>query len=381
MDFGWSDEQLSFRQETMEFAEGLSANVIAQDRASAFPHDDWRRCAEFGIQGFSVPSKYSGRKDIDFMSAMLAMEGFGEGCRDNGLAFALNAQIWTVQLPIFRFGSESQKARYLPAMTSGELIGAHALTEPESGSDAHSLQTTATPCDGGYLLNGTKRYISLGPVADVAIVFANVAPEKGRWGITAFLVDKGTAGFHAGSSTDKMGLRTTPMCDFHFNDCFVENANRLGDEGSGAGLSSSSLEYERCCILASQLGAMERQLRDAFRYAKKRKQFGQPIEKFQSVSNRLANMKLRLETCRLLLYKAAWLKQAGKPAGMEVALLKLHLSESFLESSLDSVRIHGGAGYMSAGGVERDVRDAVGGTIYAGTSDIQRNIIAALLGL
>lgn len=178
-----------------------------------------------------------------------------------------------------------------------------------------------------------------------------------------------------------MGLRTVPMSDFTLTDCFVPESRRLGPEGAGASISNSSLEVERCCILASQLGAMDRQLRQSVEYARTRRQFDKPIGKFQSVSNRVADMKLRLETARLLLYKVAWLKQQGRPAMLEAALLKLHLSECFVESSLDAVRIHGGNGYLSEFHVERDLRDAVGGVLYAGTTDIQRMMVARLLGL
>jgi alkylation response protein AidB-like acyl-CoA dehydrogenase len=178
-----------------------------------------------------------------------------------------------------------------------------------------------------------------------------------------------------------MGLRTAPMSDLYFEDCFVPEENRLGPEGAGVSLSTSSLEWERCCILASQLGAMERQLEKAIDYARERKQFGQEIGKFQSVANRIVDMKLRLETSRLLLYKVAWLKMNGESAMTEAALLKLHLGECFVQSSLDAIQIHGAAGYMTETGIERDLRDAVGGTIYAGTSEIQRNIIASMLGL
>jgi alkylation response protein AidB-like acyl-CoA dehydrogenase len=382
MDFGWTEEQLSFRQKVVEFArDNLATDVADRDRSGEFSSEDWQRCADFGIQSLSVPSAYSGRDDVDFMTAMLAMEGLGYGCRDNGLALALNTQMWTVQLPIVVFGTEQQKEKYLRPMSAGMMIGAHAITEEESGSDAFSLKMTATPCDGGYLLNGSKKYITLGPIADVALVFANVDPDKGRWGITAFLVDRDSAGFSASPVREKMGLRTVPIGELEFKDCFVPQENRLGEEGAGVSLSHSSLEWERCCILASQLGAMERQLDEAIRFSRARKQFGKPIVAFQSVSNRLADMKLRLETSRLLLYKVAWLKQSGKPAMMEAALLKLHLSESFVESSLEAIRIHGGAGYMTANEIERDLRDAVGGIIYAGTSDIQRNIVVSLLGL
>jgi alkylation response protein AidB-like acyl-CoA dehydrogenase len=178
-----------------------------------------------------------------------------------------------------------------------------------------------------------------------------------------------------------MGLRTVPIGKIMLEDCFVPAENRIGPEGAGFSISNHSLEYERCCILGSQLRAMERQLDAAVRHARTRQQFGQPIGKFQSVSNRVADMKLRLETARLLLYKVAWLKREGRPAMMEAALLKLYLSECFVASGMDAIRVHGGSGYMTATEVERDLRDAIGGTLYAGTSDIQRNIIARLLGL
>ena len=382
MDFNWSDDQLAYRDAVREFAtERLGRDHLARDQAGEFSRADWQACAAFGVQSLSVPETYSGRAEKDFLTAMLAMEAMGYACRDNGLTFALNAQIWTVQRPIAEVGTDWQKERYLPGLCNGEFIGAHAMTERETGSDAFSLQTSATKADDGYLLNGTKCYISLGPIADVALVFATVDRELGRWGVTAFLVETSWKGVSAGPVQAKMGLRTVPMSDLCFDNCFVPEQNRLGAEGSGVGLSSSFLEWERCCILASQLGAMERQLEECIRYAREREQFGQPIGKFQSVSNRIVDMKLRLETSRLLLNKAAWMKQCGKSAMAEVALLKLHLSECFVASSLDAVRIHGGKGYLAENLIERDLRDAVGGVLYAGTSDIQRNIIARLLGL
>ncbi|MEM9163727.1 MAG: acyl-CoA dehydrogenase, partial [Cyanobacteria bacterium P01_F01_bin.4] len=203
----------------------------------------------------------------------------------------------------------------------------------------------------------------------------------GKWGLSAFLVERSSSGFSTGPSQDKMGLRTAPFGEIFLKDCFVSEANRLGPEGAGFSISHSSLEYDRCFTLASQLGAMERQLDKTINYAKSREQYGQSIGKFQSVSNRIADMKLRLETARLLLYKVAWLKDQGQSAMLEAALLKLYLSESFVDSGLDAVRIHGGNGYLTEHGVERDLRDAIGGVIYAGTSDIQRNIIARTLGL
>ena len=289
--------------------------------------------------------------------------------------------MWTVQLPIVHAGSDEQKATYLPGLCSGELIGAHVITEPETGSDVFAMQTTATRCDDGYRINGLKHFISLGPVADVGLVFATVNPELGKWGVTAFIVELDRPGCTRSASKDKMGLRTVPIGDIRFEDCIVPESARVGPEGSGVSLSNSFLEWERCCILASQFGIMQRQLDTAIDYARERRQFGKSIGKFQAVSHRIVDMKLRLETARLLLYKTAWLKATGKSAMLETALLKLHLAECFAESSLDAIRVHGGTGYMSATGIERDLRDAVGGLLYAGTSDIQKNIVAAMLGL
>ena len=381
MDFTWSDEQLAFKKSVIDFArEQLNEDAVARDREGRFSRELWAKCAAFGLLGLSVPEEYGGNR-TDTLTALLAMEGLGYGCRDNALAFGLYAHLWTSMLPIVLFGSPEQKAAFLPAMCRGELIGADAFTEPEAGSDVFSLRTRAEKVDGGYRLTGTKRFITFAPIADVVMVFAITDPEAGRWGISAFLVESKREGFHATPAWEKMGLRSIPMGDVVLDDCFVPEENRLGREGAGVSITQSSLEWERCFILASQLGAMERQLEDTIAYARSRRQFGQPIGKFQSVSNRVADMKMRLETARLLLYKVAWLKNADKPAMMEAALLKLYLSESFVDSSFDALRVHGGYGYMSDYQVERDLRDAIGGVLYGGTSDIQRNIIARLLGL
>ena len=381
MEFAWTEEQHALRERYARFAQdNLNADIIGRDRFAVFSRDIWRTCGEFGILGLSVPAAYGG-SDTNLLTAVLAMEGLGRGCRDNGLTFGLNAQLWTVQLPIVRFGTEDQKRRFLPGLCDGSRIGAHAITEPDAGSDVFSLTTTARRCDGGYILNGTKHLVTFAPIADLALVFATIDPAKGKWGITAFVVECDTSGYHAGETLDKMGLRTVPIGEIRFEDCFVPEGNRIGPEGAGASISTHSLEIERCCILASHLGAMERQLETAIRFARERRQFGQPIGKFQAVAHRIADMRLRLETSRLLLYKVAWLKSLDKPAMLEAALLKLQLSESFVASGLDAIRIHGGAGYLTDTDVERDLRDAIGGTLYAGTSDIQRNIIARWLGL
>jgi len=382
MDFSWSEEQLAFRQRVMEFAQKeLNNDVINRDHEGMFDREGWDKCAAFGIQQMATPSPYSDTPALDILSGVLAMEGLGYGCRDNGLTLGLNAHVWTAQLPILHHGSEHQKQKYLPEMAQGKLIGAHAMTEPDYGSDAYNMKTYARKVDGGYLLNGRKTLITFAPIADVFILFATINPELGKWGVTAFILECEWDGFKALPTQNKMGLRTIPFGDIVLEDCFVPEANRLGPEGAGVALSSSGLEYERCCILASQLGGMEYQLERSIDYALKRHQSGQPIGKFQSVSNRIADMKMRLETARLMLYKVAWMKKQGQTAAMESAILKLYLSEQFVDSSLDVIRIHGGVGYVTETGVERDLRDAVGGVILAGTSDIHRNIIAGLLGL
>lgn len=381
MDFSWSEEQLAFKRAVIEFARReLGDDLIERDRQGEFSRTLWQKCANFGILGLPFPEEYGGA-EADILTTMLTMEGLGYACKDNGLIFGMNAQMWSVMMPIFTFGTQAQKQKYLPDLCRGARIGAHGMSEPDTGSDAYNLRTRAEKRDGGYVLNGSKMFVTNAPVADMAVVFASIDPTKGMWGVTAFLVDVGTPGFSVSRGIEKMGLRTSPMGELVFQDCFLPEENRLGPEGAGSRIFNHSMEWERACILASNLGAMERQLEENIRYARERSQFGQPIGKFQSVANRIVDMKVRLETARLLLYKVAWLKKLGQPAVMEAAMAKLYLSECFVQSGLDAVRTLGGYGYMTEFEVERDLRDAIGGTIYSGTSDIQRNIIARLLGL
>lgn len=381
MDFLLSPQQVEFKRAVIDFAQSQLNNDITQrEREGHFSKAAWCACARMGIQGLVIPEAYGGMGQ-DILTAALVMEGMGYACRDNGLIFAINAQMWAVQHPILTFGTEAQKRTYLPPLCRGELIGAHAMTEPESGSDAYSLRTTARREGDTYILDGSKTFVTNAPIADLFIVFASTAPEKGRMGISAFLVPANTPGLTIGQPLEKMGLRTSPMSEIFLDDVRIPATNLLGREGLGATIFNSSMEYERACILASYVGVMERLLEESIAYARQRRQFGKPIGKFQSVANRIADMKVRLETARLLLYKVAWLKQQGKSAIMEAALAKLYLSEAFLETSLDAVRTFGGYGYMHEYGIEQNVRDALGGVLYSGTSDIQRVVIARLLGL
>lgn len=374
---------LDYQREVIDFARReLTDDVIIRDRENTFARELWQKCADFGIQGLAATTEYGGQEEeIDVFRAVVAMEGLGYGCPDTGLTLGLNAQMWAVQITLGLFGTEAQKAKYLPGLVSGELIGCHALTEAESGSDVFTLTTTAKHCPGGYLLNGGKRLVTLAPVADVAVVFANTAPERGKWGISAFLVERTAEGYTASANRAKMGLRTAPFGELVFQDCFVPEANRIGTEGAGFSICNHSLEYDRCCILSGKLGTMQRQLEEAVAFARGRKQFGKPIAEFQSVSNRIADMRLRIEISRLLLYRLASLKLHGQSTMAESSMLKLYLSEAFVASSLDAIRIGGGNAYLTDFGTERDLRDAVGGVLYAGTSDIHRNIIAKFTGL
>jgi alkylation response protein AidB-like acyl-CoA dehydrogenase len=381
LDFSWTEEQRQFRDEVVRFARAeLNEDLIERDRKGEFSPEGWKRCAAFGIQGLPVPEEYGGG-GADPLTIVLAMEALGYGCRDNGLIFSLNAQMWSCEMPLVKFGTEAQKQRYLPRLCDGSLVGVQAMTEPGSGSDAFSLTATATRKNGSYVLNGSKTFITNAPIADVFVVFASTSPGRRLGSISAFLVERDAPGVSTGPPFHKMGLRTSPMSEVVLSECEVPEENLLGTVGAGVAIFQSSMDWERSCILASAVGSMQRQLEQCVEYAKERTQFGQPIGRFQAVSHRIVDMKLRVETTRLLVYQQAWRKAQGRSSPLDAAMVKLHVSESYLMCSLDALQIHGGYGYMTESEMEREVRDAIGGRIYSGTSDIQRNIIAGYLGL
>ena len=381
MDFSLSDEQRELKEAAVAFARGkLDQDLAKREETGEFSYEAWQACAQFGIQGLPVPVELGGAGS-DILTTVLVMEALGYGCHDNGLIFSLNAQMWSIELPLVKFGTPEQHQAYLPGLLSGDLIGVHAMTEPESGSDAYSMRTRVEREGDEYVLNGTKLYITNAPVADVVLVFATHPGRSRMAGISAFLVEKGTPGFTVSRSLEKMGLRTSPMGEVVLDDCRVPATNRVGPEGAGMAIFNSSMAYERSCILASALGAMQRQLETAIEHARSRKQFGQAIGKFQGVSDKVADMYLRLEAARLLIYQAACLADQGKPALIEAAAAKLFASEAWVQSSLDAIQIHGAYGYMKEAGIERDLRDAVAGKIYSGTSEIQRVLISRLLGV
>jgi hypothetical protein len=381
MDFSLTQEQQDLQKAIIRFAEQeLRDDVMGRDERREFSRALWEKCARFGIPGLPIPEQFGG-SGFDALTTIVALEALGYGCKDNGLLFSLNAQMWSFELPLLKFGRDEQKARYLPRLCDGSLIGVQAMTEPLSGSDAFGLRTTAVKQGDRYVLNGSKTFVTNAPVADAFLVFARTDAGRSLAGLSAFIVERDAPGLTVSAEMHKMGLRTSPMGELALSDCAVPEENLLGPLGAGSTIFNVSMDWERTCILATALGTMQRHLERSVGYAKERTQFGQPIGKFQAVAHRIVDMKVRLETARLLLYKVGWLKANGKRTTVESAMVKLHLSECFLHSSLDALHIHGGYGYTAEYELERDLRDAVGGRIYSGTSEIQRNIIAGGLGL
>jgi hypothetical protein len=381
MQFELNEERQKLQDAAVAFARSsLSSDMIARDREAGFDREAWKRCAEFGVLGMPVPQEYGGM-GLGLTDLLAVMEGLGRGTRDHGLLFSLNAHLWTNTIPILRYGTDDQKRRYLRPLCDGTLIGANGASEPDAGSDIFSLRTRAVRDGDDYVLNGAKTFVTNAPVADLFVVYATVNAALGATGITAFVIERGDPGLGIGRKLDKMGLRTSPMAEIVFTDCRVPSGRRLGREGRGVPVFECSMEWERGCILASCLGAMQRQLEDCLAHARTRRQFGKPIGKFQSVANRLVDMRIRIDTCRPLVYRIGELKDSGRDATTEAAIAKLHVSECYVKSCLDAIQVFGGYGYMTEQQVERDLRDSIGGTIYSGTSEIQRNIIARGLGL
>lgn len=381
MDFELSAEQEAYRDAVLAFARELMLpeDVVERDAAHEFPTAAWKRCAEFGIPGLMVPTRYGGQ-GADALTAAVALEALGRGCLDNGLLFSLNAHMWSCVHPILTFGTPEQREEFLPRLGSG-AIGVQAMSEPESGSDAFSMSTRAELDGDHYVVSGTKTFITNAPVADVFVVFAQTQPGAGAMGTVALVVDRDTPGLEIGLPFRKMGLRTSPMSEVHLDGCRVPTSRRLGEPGAGMAVFTSSMDWERSFILACTLGTVQRQLDDAVAYARERRQFGRPIGANQAVAHRLVDVAARLEAARLLLYRLAWRKARGQRTGSESAMVKLVLSDLAVDAGLATMQTYGAAGYLEDSGVERNVRDALASRIYSGTSDMQRNIVARSMGL
>ncbi len=381
MDLELSQQQQKLQEDAIRFAHSeLDSDMIVRDAEGHFSREAWQRCADFGLLRMPIPEEYGGM-GFPITDVIAVMEGLGYGCRDQGLLFSLNAHLWTTSIPILLYGTDLQKQKYLKSLSDGTLIGANAASEPDAGSDIFAMKTRAELNGDHYVLNGTKMFVTNAPVADIFVAYATLKPELGLMGITAFIIDRNTPGLSVSSSIEKMGLRTALMGKVTFNDCKIPCTNRVGREGRGVELFECSMEWERGCILATCLGHMKWQLEICIDHARSRKQFGQSIGKFQSVANLIVEMKIRLETCRPLVYRIGYLKEKNLPSLMESAIAKVHVSESYVQSSLDAIRVFGGYGYLTEHEIERDLRDSVGSILYSGTSEIQRNIIARCLKL
>jgi L-prolyl-PCP dehydrogenase len=378
---GLDDEQRLLHESVVSFAQRhLNGDLAATEGGGGFSRELWRRCAELGLQGMPVPPEYGGT-GLSATTIAAALEALGYGCLDNGLIFSLNAQLWACERPLLRFATEDLRRRYLPGLCDGSLVAAHGMSEPDAGSDAFSLRTTAAPRGDGWVLNGSKTFVTNAPEADLFVVFATTDARLGFAGLCAFLLERDTPGLTVGPALAKMGLRSSPMGELFLEECAVPAESMIGAAGAGMAVFNDAMLWERGMILAASVGTMRRQLEQCLGYAGERRQFGKPIGDFQAVSHRLVDMRLALETSRLMLYRFARMLDEGTATALDAALTKLHLSESLVRSSLSALEVHGGYGYMSEYAFEREVRDALASRIYSGTSDLQRNVVAHHLGL
>jgi alkylation response protein AidB-like acyl-CoA dehydrogenase len=380
MDFGWSSADTELYDESLAFARGLRESADTRGGAPRFSRALWDRCGEFGLLGLSVPEA-DGGSGLGALSTARVLEAFGRGFEDLGLLFSASAHLFACAMPIVEHGSDEAKVTLVPRLATGAAIGANAITEAEAGSDAFALRTRAVRDGDGYRLTGAKSYVTNGPIADVVVVYASTSPEHGYLGVTAFCVPADVPGIHAGEPFHKMGLTSSPISSLYLDDCLVPARYRLGREGEGARIFHDSMRWERACLFAMYVGAMERQLEQVIAHAKGRRQYRKPIGKLQAVAHRVADMALRLEAARLLLYRACWALDRNEGHGLAIPLAKLAVSEAAIRSSLDAVQLHGGAGYVTEMGVERMLRDAIPATIFSGTSEVQRDLVARELGL
>ncbi len=373
---------VELREKIIALAEReLNEGAAARDRDQEFSVDLWRKCGELRLQGMVVPEEYGGL-GLDATEAVHAIETLGFACRDSGLAFAICAHMLACVVPVWKHGSEEQKRRYLPGLSDGTLIAANAMSEPSSGSDVFSMSTSARPDGDEFRLNGRKVFVSNAPVCDLIVTYAATDSVTGfHGGVTCFLIPSASTGVMRSPRTDKMSLRTCQMGDVVFEDAAVPPDYMIGKKGSGGAIFAESMEWERTCLTALHVGTMQRILDETVAHARLRTSAGQPIGKYQAVSHRLADMKVRLEAGRELTDRAARSLGKSRDSGMWSSIAKLFVSESLLTSATDAIRILGAYGVMETGDSDRALRDAIAATIYSGTSDIQKNIIARWIGL
>ncbi|HLJ34328.1 MAG TPA: acyl-CoA dehydrogenase family protein [Ktedonobacteraceae bacterium] len=380
MDFELPEEHQLAYESAFAFArDEIRPHNAEIERSDDFPRWLWARLAEQGYTGIAIPEEYGGSGG-DFLMAALVARGIG---RANGaISMSFGAHLNLCAHNILRNGTEEQKQKYLPKLVSTEMIGGLALTEPNAGSDAMGIQTSARQTDGGYLLNGTKVFITNGPIADVLIVYTKTRPEAGSRGITAFIFETKTPGFHVARKIQKVGMHGSPTGELVFEDAFVPEENVLGKVNEGYKVVMSGLDIERAYYAVSAVGGLEAALEISIKYAKEREQFGQPIAHFQLVQAKIADMYTDLEAARHMAQRALWLAQQGKRVSKEAAAALLFVARASSRAANEALQIHGGWGYTTDFEVERMWRDARLGEIGAGTNEIRQLLIAReLLGM
>jgi alkylation response protein AidB-like acyl-CoA dehydrogenase len=380
MDFTITAEQQSFRDSVARWAADVVAPGAAErDKEGTWDPSVWKSLAAQGLAGLLIPEEYGGG-GASIVDACLANEAIGEGGRDGGLTLSLGAH-WVIgSVPIWLHGSEELKRRWLPGLSDGTYMGSWASTEPEAGSDAAALRTTAVRDGDDWVINGSKIFITNGPIADVCTVLARTG-DRGA-SATAFVIDTRTPGFSVGRELDKLGCRSSPTSEIILTDCRVPADCVLGVEGEALWrIAFECFDWERTVMLAASVGGMAATLTDSIRYAKDRQQFGRPIANFQVIAHKLADMKINLEVCRTAVYRAAWLKQHDHPHQLEASIAKTLVGKLSVENALEAVQIHGGYGYLKDFPAERALRDSKLTSIGGGTTEIQKMIISrALLG-
>lgn len=374
MDFMLTKEQKQYRREIINFAKN---NLNDEEYLEKFSEDMWKKISDFGFLGLVIDEE-SGGLGENYLTAAVALEALGYGCENNGFVFVVNNHIWVSQNLIYLYGKKESKDKYLPDMIEGKKIGAIAITEADSGSDALSMGTYAYEQDGNYILNGSKMFISNGPIADVFIVFA-VTQKEPKKGYTAFIVEKDFPGVHIGKDIEKMGLGACPTCEITFTNCVVPRENIIGEINEGQNILTNALEWERCYEFAPHIGAMQRVMEKCITYVNQRKQFGKPIKDYQAISHKISDMKISIEMARLMLYKIAWLKDNKRSAYFEVSIFKVFVSENYIKTCRDALQIFGAYGYTKEYSIERELRDALACSIYSGTNEMQRNTIFQML--
>ena len=377
MEFNVPKTHELFRQMIREFVENEVKPIAAEvDEEERFPMETVEKMAKIGIMGIPIPKEYGGAGGDNLMYAM-AVEELSKACATTGVIVSAHTSLGT--WPILKFGNEKQKQKYLPKMASGEWIGAFGLTEPNAGTDAAGQQTMAVqdPETGEWILNGAKIFITNAGYAHVYVVFAMTDKSKGLKGISAFIVEAGTPGFSIGKKEMKLGIRGSATCELIFENCRIPKENLLGDKGKGFKIAMMTLDGGRIGIASQALGIAAGALDEAINYAKERKQFGRSLAQFQNTQFQIANLDVKVEAARLLVYKAAWRESNNLPYSLDAARAKLFAAETAMEVTTKAVQIFGGYGYTREYPVERMMRDAKITEIYEGTSEVQRMVIAA----